>query len=94
MYGSSSEEQALASARPDDEFSFAPVVQRRPADPHMGNSIVSMCTPKLSPNPEVLISCSRQQQNIVVWSSSSDYVTYRAHAGGARYGQCLLVTFS
>ncbi len=72
------------AVRESDDPSFAPVVRRRPADPHLGHSIVSLCIPALSPAPDVLISCSREQQNIVVWSSPTDYVMYRAHVGGAR----------
>ena len=58
-------------------------ISRRAIDPHLGHSIVAMCAPKACPIPGLLVSCSRQK-TIVVWYSGNEYVSYNAHADGAR----------
>ncbi len=61
------------------------LVSRRAIDPHLGTSIVAICVPKACPIPGMLVSCSRQK-TIVVWFSCNDYISYNAHADGARCG--------
>ncbi len=58
-------------------------ISRRAIDPHLGTSIVAMCVPKLCPIAGILVSCSRQK-DIVIWFSCNDYMSYNAHADGAR----------
>ena len=70
-----------------DDLSSVPVMHVRPKGAHVGSSIVALCAPMMSPQPDMLVSCSRDK-NIAVWSSLNEYHTYVGHSAGARYPSC------
>jgi hypothetical protein len=78
----------LASQKHKDDLVSNPVFRRRTMAAHQNCNVVAMCVPQLPLRPGALVSCA-QQNIIVVWSSPSDYISYAAHAKGARYGAVL-----